>query len=209
MHRPATAFLFVLAMLLPAIAAAVEPAGAVTRLQGSATATMLSGFARPLYVGSTILVGDQLQTGGGARLQIRISDGGTLTLGENSSMTVEIYGRVETEGVGVLKVVSGVFLATSGALAKMAPDRLTIETPSAVLGVRGTEVWGQISDETAVEVAFLSGTGVLVMTPQGAVEMTEPGTGLTVVAGEPPPQPQPWSAERLAAAAAAVSFEGD
>ncbi len=92
---------------------------------------------------------------------------------------------------------------------KLAPDRFTIETPSAVLGVRGTEVWGRIADEAAVEVAFLSGTGVVVLTPEASVEMTEPGTGLTVVAGAPPPQPKPWSAERLAAAADAVRFEGD
>jgi hypothetical protein len=209
MHRLPTALLLVLAVLLPAVAAAIEPAGTVTRLQGSATATMPNGLARPLYVGSTILVGDHLQTGEGARLQIELSDGGMLTLGELSSMTVEIYGRVESEGTGLLKAVGGVFLAASGALAKIAPDRVTIETPSAVLGVRGTEVWGRISDETSVEVALLSGAGVLVVSPEGSVEITEPGTGLTVVAGAPPPAPKLWSAERLAEAAAAVTFEGE
>jgi hypothetical protein len=209
MHRLPTALLFVLAFLLPAVAAAIEPAGTVTRMQGSATATMPNGLARALYVGSTILVGDQLQTGEGARLQIRLSDGGMLTLGELSSITVEIYGRVESEGTALLKAVSGVFLAASGALAKMAPDRVTIETPSAVLGVRGTEVWGRIPDETSVEVAFLSGTGVLVVTPEGSVEMAEPGTGLTIVAGAAPPPPKLWSAERLAEAAATVAFEGE
>jgi hypothetical protein len=91
----------------------------------------------------------------------------------------------------------------------LAPDRVTIETPSAVLGVRGTEVWGRIREETSVEVALLSGTGVLVITPEGSVEMTEPGTGLTVTAGAPPPPPKQWSAERLAEAAAAVAFDGD
>lgn len=62
MHRLPLALLLVLSILLPVTAAAIEPAGTVTRLQGSATATMPSGFARSLYVGSTILVGDALQT---------------------------------------------------------------------------------------------------------------------------------------------------
>lgn len=207
MPRPPIALLLVLAILWPAAVAAIEPAGTVTRLQGSATATMPSGFARPLYVGSTVLVGDSLQTAEDARLEIRLSDGGILTLGEHSSMTIEIYGRVETEGTALLKAVSGVFLAASGALAKMAPDRLTIETPSAVLGVRGTEVWGRIRDDSAIEVAFLSGASVLLVTPEGSVELTEPGTGVTLVAGEPPPAPNAWPAERLAEAAAAVAFK--
>jgi ferric-dicitrate binding protein FerR (iron transport regulator) len=93
MHRLPNVLLLMLVLLLPVAAAAAEPVGTVTRLQGSATATMPSGLARSLYVGSTILVGDQLQTAEGARLQIRLSDGGSLTLGENSLMTIEIYGR--------------------------------------------------------------------------------------------------------------------
>ncbi|MFO1127357.1 MAG: FecR family protein [Rhodospirillales bacterium] len=209
MHRLPYLLLLLLGVLLPAAARAVEPAGTVTRVQGSATATMSNGFARTLYVESTVLVGDRLQTASGARLQIRLSDGATVTLGEDSEMTIEVYGRAEDDGLGVLKAVSGAFLAASGALAKLGPDRMTIETPSAVLGVRGTEVWGRIRDETSVEVALLSGTGVVVLTPEGTADMTEPGTGLTVGVGTAPPAPTPWSAERLAAAAASVAFDGD
>jgi hypothetical protein len=38
----------------------------------------------------------------------------------------------------VLKVVRGVMAYVSGRIAKLAPDSIRLETPSAVVGVRGT-----------------------------------------------------------------------
>jgi Uncharacterized protein conserved in bacteria len=207
MSRVAATVVLVVVLLFSPAVRAVEPAGTVVRLIGSAVATMSNGFARPLYVGSTILVGDRVDTTVATRIQMRMSDGSVLTLGENSSMTVDIYGREEDNGFGLLKVVSGVFLAASGALAKLGPNRYVIETPSAVLGVRGTEVWGRLNEGDRLEVALLSGTGVTVTTPLGTVEMTEPNSGITIVPGEAPPEPKPWGDERLSAARQAVSFE--
>lgn len=201
--------LLLVLVLLPAAAIAIEPAGTVVRLQGSATATMPNGFARPLYIGSTVLVGDRIDSGAAARVQLRMNDGGVVTLGEMSSLAVEIYRPDPADGLAALKALGGVFLAASGAIARLGSDRLSIETPAAILGVRGTEVWGRITDAGATEVALLSGTGVVVQTTAGRSEMTEPGTGITVSAGQTPPQPRPWPADRLAAAAQTVRFDAD
>ncbi len=202
----ASALLFVLLLIAPP-GYAVEPAGTVVRLLGNSIAAMNTGFSRPLYLGSTILVGDRIETTSGARIQLRMNDGSEITLGENSSMVVDLYGKVDEQGVGILKMASGVFLAVSGALAKLGPDHFVVETPSAILGVRGTEVWGRVGDDNRVEIALLSGTAVSVTTPEGKVEMTQPNSGITVVPGQVPPQPRPWADERLAAARAAVSFD--
>ncbi len=207
MSRLAATIAFVVVLLFSPVVFAVEPAGTVVRLIGSAVAAMQSGFSRPLYLDSTILVGDRIETGPGARVQLRMNDGSVITLGESSTLVVDLFGHAEEDGVGVLKAISGVFLAASGALAKLGPDHFVVETPAAILGVRGTEVWGQIDDETHVEVAMLSGTGIIVTTPQGSVEMTEANSGITVVAGQVPPQPKLWGEERLNAARLAVSFE--
>lgn len=206
MSRLAATLVAVVVLLFTTPGRAVEPAGAVVRLVGSATATMSSGFSRPLYVGSTILVGDRVETTASSRVQLRMSDDSILTLGENSSMVIDLFGTVEEEGFGLMKVVNGIFLAASGALAKLGTDHYVIETPSAVLGVRGTEVWGQLGAGDSLEVAMLSGSGITVTTPQGQVEMTEANSGITITPGEAPPTPKPWSEQRLSAARETVSF---
>lgn len=207
MSRLAATFVVVVVLLFTTTTHAVEPAGTVVRLIGTAVAAMSTGFSRPLHIGSTILVGDRLETAPGTRIEVRMNDSSVLTLGENSSMLVELYGREDESGYGLLKMVSGVFLAASGALAKLGPDHYVIETPSAILGVRGTEVWGQLGEGDHLDVALLSGTGVTVTTPQGQVEMTDANSGITVVPGQTPPEPRPWSEERLSAARATISFE--
>lgn len=186
-------------------AAAIDLAGNVVKLQGSAIATASTGFSRPLQEGSTILVGDRIATGTDSRLRMRMIDGAVVTLGSTSTMIVEAWNEDVNFGQAALNLVEGVFLAASGAIARLAPDRMVVTTPVATLGIRGTEVWGQaLPDRLAV--VLLSGTGVVVDTPQGTVEMNVPGIGLDVTAGEPLPPVKQWGPPRLAAAAAAVAF---
>ena len=55
-----------------------------------------------LQQGSSILVGDRLATTSGSRMRLRMRDGGSVTLGGNSSMTVEAYDDGEDVGQAVL-----------------------------------------------------------------------------------------------------------
>lgn len=197
--------LCLMACLAAGSAWAIELAGSVIRLQGSALATGGTGFSRPLQEGSTLLVGDRVSTGPGSRLALRMTDGGQLTLGSASSITIDTWDASPTEGRATLGLVEGVVLATSGAIARLGPDRMVINTPVAVLGVRGTEVWVQ-SLEARLAVAMFSGTGVSVTTGDRTVELTQPDSGVDVVAGEPLPDPKPWGAPRLEQARQDVAF---
>jgi hypothetical protein len=198
-------FCFVLLAAGPA--AAIEIAGSVVKLQGSAVATAGTGtgFSRPLQEGSTILVGDRVSTGADSRLRLRMTDGAVVTLGSTSTILVETWDEDASTGRALLNVVEGVFLAASGAIARLGPDRMVVTTPVATLGIRGTDVWGDaLPDRLAV--ALLSGSGVVVTMPQGSIEMTAPGSGLDIVAGEALPPIRQWGAQRLQDAAAAVAF---
>lgn len=187
-------------------ARAIDLAGRVERLQGSAIAVGSTGFSRPLQPGSTILVGDRVETGADSRLRLRMNDGAVMTLGSSSVVTIETYDEDEAAGKALLDVIQGVFLAASGAIARLGPESFQIRTPVAVLGVRGTELWGDaLPDRLAV--AMLSGTGVIVTTAVGTVELTQPEQGVDVFAGQPLPQPRTWSPERLERARVQVAFE--
>src|SRR3981081_2103631 len=77
------------------------------------------GRAVPLTPGIALQPRDQLRTGGNARVQLKLSEGSAVKLGENAQFTVE---RVEDRGVfrAALLVVAGAFRFTTD---KLAPSR--------------------------------------------------------------------------------------
>jgi len=69
-----------------------------------------------------------------------LKDDTRVSLGPNSEMRVDRFVYAPAEGrLGiVLNVVHGVMAYVSGRIAKLAPDSIRLETPAAVMGVRGT-----------------------------------------------------------------------
>ena len=192
--------------LAAAPAKALDLAGMVAALQGSASATGANGFDRRLQVGSTILVGDKVATSADSRLHLVMNDGARLTLGDNATIIIAVYDIDESSGNAVLGLDQGVVLVVSGAIARLGRDRFTVTTPMAALGIRDAEVWADLFPERLV-LMLLSGSGLNVATPQGSVDLTRPQSGIDVVLGEPPPQPAPWDAQRLENARRAVALE--
>lgn len=203
---PAFAAVFLAICLLltaaPAMAAGVI-AGTVARVQGTATAAT-GGLTRSLAADSTVFVGDVIATGEASRLLIRLGEGTTITLGDRSSITIE---QPETAELGgLVDVLRGVFVATTRAIADLGRNSLTVKTPGAVLGVRGTTVWGEQGADR-LGVAMLAGTQVIVTSAYGTVVLDRVNDGTDVIAGEPPTPVKTWGEARLQAARAKVAFE--
>jgi hypothetical protein len=195
--------LLVLALVSsPPVAAAAEVAGVVSRVQGSATATS-AGASRPLTADGEVFAGDQIATGKDSRLEVRMADGAVITLGDGSVFTI---GAAEPEKRGrVYGLFRGVFLAVSGKLADGRTSNLTILTPVASVGIRGTSFWGSQSPEL-FQIVLLEGTGVVVESAGRRVVLTKRESGTRVEAGRAPTSPTQWSGERLDAAKASVAF---
>jgi hypothetical protein len=184
-------------------AAALDLAGNVEQLEGSAHAMSAAGLSRPLRKDSTILVGDRVSTATSARLLLRLNDGTALALGDNTIITVAVYEQGEDAGRAILGLEQGVLLVTAGEIARLGPDRFTLSTRTAILALRATEIWAeQFPDRLAL--VLLSGEAVTVTTPQGSVELTQGEVGVDIVVGEPPP-PTQWNGERLEIARRAVA----
>lgn len=194
---------FVSFLAAPPAISADSLAGTVSRLKGTAHATR-NNFTRPLSVEMEIFVGERIVTGDATRIEIRMIDGAVVTLGDNTMMTIDAYDN--DRGLAAMDVTNGVFLATSGAIAKYGPDRFQMKTPSAVLGIRGTTVWGQQQPDH-LAVVMLSGTSVTVSTANGSVVLSKLNDGTDAFAGRAPSQPKTWGAKRIAASAALVSFD--
>lgn len=118
-----------------------RPAGYVKALSGTATVAR-AGQVQPLAPGDRIFQGDTLRTGPDGRLGVTLRDETRLSLGPNTqiSLTSFVFAPAERQFGLVLHVVQGIVAYISGRLAKLAPDSIKIETPSSIIGVRGTHL---------------------------------------------------------------------
>ena len=94
----------------------------------------------PAKAGQDVYEADTLKTGADGSVGITLKDDTRLSLGPNSEIRLDRFAFAPAEGrMGfVLKVVRGVAAYVSGRIAKIAPDAVRLETPSAIVGVRGT-----------------------------------------------------------------------
>ncbi|KIL99290.1 hypothetical protein CCC_03508 [Paramagnetospirillum magnetotacticum MS-1] len=199
------AALLSLAILVPQVRA--EDAGKVVRLQGRAEAS--DGRAsRSLAVGDPVRVAESLRTGPGSRLLVHFDDGMELTLSDGAEIVVAAFqwDRAKETGKAELALAQGAFLLRSGAVGKLADHPLTVKTPLASVGVRGTQFWGGPLD-APLSVLLIEGA-IVVSSPSGSVELGTPGEGTSVSdAGSAPMPPSYWGAERIGRAFSTVSFK--
>ena len=139
--RSAACLAFLLATVAPGAAQEPVPAGHVKTVSGSVS-IVRGQAARPAHPGDAVYATDTLRTGADGALGITLRDDTRVSLGPNSEMLVDRYVYAPGEGgLGmVLKFMHGVAVYVSGRMAKMAPDAIRLETPSGIVGVRGTTV---------------------------------------------------------------------
>lgn len=141
LRRLGGALAIMLATTTPVFAQQPAPAGHIKIVSGSAVILRNNATvaARP---GQPLFASDALRTGGDGSVGVTLVDDTRLSLGPNSEVRLERYVYAPAEGgFGmVLKFVRGVAAYVSGRIAKLAPDSIRLETPAAIVGVRGTTV---------------------------------------------------------------------
>ena len=192
--------------LLGAMPARAEPevVGGVDKVQAQVSA-LQGATARGLDAKDALYFKDKLRTGPGARLEAKLDDGTTLTLGENGKMTIDEF-TYDPAGHSklALSVPNGAFLFVGGKIEGPTGGNVSIKTPVGTLGVRGTTVWGGQID---------GGFGVLVLDGEVAVTTTKgtvilhKGEGTMVHDGQMPASAAPWTDDRTKRAVATVSFK--
>jgi hypothetical protein len=128
-------------VLLCAGSAAAQPAGAgrVKTVSGEVF-VVRKGTATPAQAGDVLQQGDGIRTGKDGRAGITLKDETRLSLGPNSDVRIDQFVYAPGQGrLGfALRIARGVIAYVSGRIAKLSPDAVRLETPSAILGVRGT-----------------------------------------------------------------------
>jgi len=123
----------------PAFGQQPAAAGRIKVASGSAF-VVRAGTAVPANVGDVLFEADSLRTGANGRLGITLKDDTRLSLGPSSEIRLDRFAYAPAEGQFgfVLRLVRGVAAYVSGRIAKLAPDSIRLETPAAIVGVRGT-----------------------------------------------------------------------
>lgn len=133
-----------LILALSAPAFAQQESGAAGRIKTvSGAAFILRDHAViPAQPGQVVFEADALRTGPDGKIGVTLKDDTRLALGPASEVRLERFAYAPgTASLGlVLKFVRGVTAYVSGRLAKLAPDSIRLETPSAIVGVRGTSL---------------------------------------------------------------------
>jgi len=136
----------------PAFARAQQPeptAAGRVKIASGVVFIVRAGTTIPAQAGQPVFEGDTLRTGADGRLGVTLKDDTRLSLGPSSEIRLDRFAYAPAEGrLGVvLNVVRGVAAYVSGRIAKLAPDAVRLETPAAIVGVRGTTVVIRASQE--------------------------------------------------------------
>jgi hypothetical protein len=132
--------LALVAATAPAFAQQPQSAAGRIKIASGSAFIVRAGALVPAQAGQMVFEADGLKTGADGRLGITLKDDTRVSIGPGSEVRLDRFVFAPADGrLGlVLKVVRGVMAYVSGRIAKLSPDSIRLETPAAVVGVRGT-----------------------------------------------------------------------
>ncbi len=168
----------------------MQPIGKVGTITGEATATHTDGTTVSLARGAPVFTGDVVETGPGATLGLVFVDKTTFALTENARMVLDelIYNPSTNEGSSIFSLVKGLFVTITGEIAKANPADVTIKTPTANIGIRGTEFGCSFEVGAGMTCTVFSGQ-ISVSNAAGQVILDVPGLTTQVFSFDTPPGP--------------------
>jgi hypothetical protein len=142
-NRATWAIAFTFAAVCPAFTQQPQPVAAGSIKVASGAAFIVRGKSDiAARIGEPVYESDTLRTGPDGRIGVTLKDDTRVSLGAGSEMRVERFAYAPADGrLGVvLRFAKGVAAYVSGQVAKLAPDAVRLETPAAIVGVRGTSL---------------------------------------------------------------------
>ena len=132
----------------PALAQQPAPAGRIKVVAGDAV-IVRGGSTVPAQNGLAVYPSDSLRTGTNGRVGVTLNDDTQVSIGPRSEVRLDSFAYDPGQGqlALVLKFIRGTAAYVSGQIAKLAPDAVRLETPAAIVGVRGTTLAVEVTSD--------------------------------------------------------------
>ena len=108
-----------------------------------------AGAKLPAAVGMGLQASDVIVTGTDGSAGVTFTDNSLVSVGPNSVFAIDKYSFDTTTHQGEFEgnLKQGRLAAISGKMVKQSPESMKIRTPSAIMGVRGTEFLVQVDEK--------------------------------------------------------------
>lgn len=123
-------------------ALAQNSAARVMSVSGLATATDPQGRERPLEKGVELFSGDKVVTTESALVQMRLHDGGYMSVRPGTAMVIDRFVHDEKDASKssfLVSLLRGGFRSITGLIGRTNPDAYQIRSATATIGIRGTD----------------------------------------------------------------------
>jgi hypothetical protein len=175
---------------IPLLAMAAS-AGQITHLSGTLSAKRADGTSKLLAVKSDVMEGDSLGTESETYARIKFNDGGEVVMRPGTQLKIENYSynaaKPESDNI-VMSMFKGGLRAVTGLIGKRNRDKVTFQTETATIGIRGTHFGALLCQNDCAGVPTTSGTpppnGLHVDVISGAISVSNPAGTLVLNAGQ-------------------------
>jgi hypothetical protein len=168
-----------LAAISPSVA---EQVGAASALRPQATQAAPAAQPKELALNAPVFRNAEVKTAAQGLLEITFLDQSKLSLGGDSEAVIDEfqYTGPGAPGDQVLKFSKGVFRFISGAVPK---DKVKIETPTSLIGIRGTTLRTRVEADGTTTVGCDSGQVFITSRQTGQTITLNPGEKVTIKPG--------------------------
>ena len=120
--------------------ASASVAGTIGLTAGDVVIATADGSQRRASVNHDLYVGDTINTSTDGELQATLEDGGYISVKPNTVFRIDSYrANGETDDEGLFTLVKGAVRSVTGFISKVNMSGYLIRTPTATIGVRGTD----------------------------------------------------------------------
>ncbi len=128
-----------------------DPSHAIATVQkvSGITTVVRDGRTLSAKIGLEIWENDTLRTGSNGSIGVVFSDDTVLSLGPESILVIDefIFAPRQEKFAIVLRMIKGTAAYLSGLISKLAPESAHFETPSASIGIRGTQFFVKVEEK--------------------------------------------------------------
>lgn len=150
-------------------------AGTVTQIEGEVSVLDSTGSGHVLRMGDKVSEGETLVTGKTGQVHIRMVDDAYLAVRANTRLVIDTYRAAnKDDDSSVFSLLQGSFRAVTGWIGQTNPAHYKVKTPTASIGIRGTDH----------EPVFVSEAEATEDTPAGTYDRVHEGGTMIEAEGE-------------------------